>query len=107
MLEAMGKVEKVKAIKNSRGTVIKAARIENHDPGHNKFYEIALEQMPDDTFLIRTFWGACGCAKPGTQIKAAQGSIVDALATFHDWIIEKRDKKNYQDIGTEPVWAKG
>ena len=62
--------------------------------------------MPDTSYIIRTFWGAIGCKKPGTQVKHAADSVVDALAVFHDWLIEKETVKHYKDHGTEPVFAK-
>ena len=42
-MHAVGKIEKLKDIKGARGTVIKAARVENREDGHFKFYEVALE----------------------------------------------------------------
>lgn len=114
-MHAVGKIEKLKDIKGERGTVVKAARVENRENGHSKFYEVALEEMPDTTYVIRTFWGAIGCKKPGTQVKHAADSVVDALAVFHDWLIEKTQGKicsqhgvieQYKDHGAEPRFAK-
>ena len=104
-MDAIGKIQQKDDL-HRRGSVIKRARVENRKDGHSKFYEVALEEMPNGTYVIRTFWGKIGARNPGTQVKHAADSIVDALAVFHDWLIEKTsDKKGYSDSGTEPIHA--
>lgn len=88
-----------------RGNVVKAARLENREDGHSKFYEIALEEMENGTYVIRTFWGKIGVSSPGSQVKDAPTSIVDAMVVFHDWLHAKMER-GYKDTGSEPSFAK-
>lgn len=91
--------------KRERGKTIKAARVENRSGNHRKFYEVYLEEMDDDTYVIRTFWGRIGQMNPGTQVKHAADSIVDAMVVFHDWLIEKETKKGYKPCEMEPQFG--
>jgi len=91
---------------SGRGTVVKAARLENRNDGHSKFYEIALEEMSNGTYVIRTFWGKIGVSSPGSQIKDAPSSVVDAMVVFHDYLHQKLNR-GYKDTGSDPVFAKG
>ncbi len=83
----------------NRGKVIKHVRLEYRNSAENskKFYEVFLEEINGDEYVIRGVWGRIGGRTPMTQPKDVAESIVDALAKFQDLVI-RQEGRGYKRV---------